>query len=318
MKTYGSFFSLELNKSLQTVQSENIKLLNTGRNAFEYILRIRKPSKVFLPSLSCEALYTPLKRLSIPFVFYNVDEKFEPIFDFSDIHKTEYFLYINYYGLKDNYINGLVSKVKNLILDNTQAFFSPIHKNIPTFNSLRKFFGVPDGSFLYNIDRSIELEKDYSAQRFQYLIKRLESPSNEVYQEYRKVEYELDNLEMKAMSDSTLKVFNTIPIMQIKTIRNTNFSHYNKYFGSINRILFNEFDAPHFYPLWIENGYILKKGLIKKGIFTATFWPNIFENSDTTELEKEMANEIIPLPIDQRYCKEDIMFIISEINRIII
>lgn len=316
MKTYGSFFSLDLTKSNESFQSENIKFLNTGRSAFEYILRTKKPEKVFLPSLSCDALYSPLNRLSIPYCFYNVDKNFEPIFEYSALSKNDYFLYINYYGLKDHFIKDLMSQVKNLILDNTQAFFSPINKYVPTFNSLRKFFGVPDGSFLYNINEIIELEKDFSAQRFQYLIHRLERSSSEIYPEYRKVEEELDSIGMKEISASTLAIFKTIPLQNIKTIRNQNFSIYYEHFKSINKFSIREFDAPHFYPLWIEKGSFIKKELINRGIFTATFWPNIFENNATSKIEKELANDVIPLPIDQRYTYTDIEFIIQNINEL--
>ena len=60
---------------------------------------------------------------------------------------NSYVLYTNYFGICAKNIKELAKKYKNLIVDNAQAFYMPKY-GIASFNSLRKFFGVPDGSFL--------------------------------------------------------------------------------------------------------------------------------------------------------------------------
>jgi len=314
-KTYGSFFCLDCGKKQTDFFSKKYIFLNTGRNALEYILRIKKPKKIFLPALSCDALYTPLERLNLEFEFYNVNSEYEPIFDYKKIGENDYFLYINYYGLKNNFAKKLAQKVRNLILDNTQAFFGIIPENVPTFNSLRKFFGVPDGALLFNIDEQIDLEKDQSAERFFYLIKRLEQNSEDVYPLYRKVEEELNNVELKIVSQSTKKVFESIALVEHKNIRTKNFEHYHQSFKSINKLNLEIAEGPHFYPLYIENGAEIKKKLVKEGIFIANFWPNVFDNPNTSEIEQNLVKNVLPLPIDSRYSKEDISNIISKVKK---
>lgn len=310
-KTYGSFFFFDLEPKFNFNLEAKPLFLNTGRNAFEYILRIKEPKKVYLPALSCDALYTPLKRLNIDFEFYNVNFNYEPDFDYNKIGNNEYFLYINYYGLKNSFIKQIAGKIKNLILDNTQAFFGIIPENIPTFNSLRKFFGVPDGALLFNIEDKIELKTDKSAKRFLYLIQRLEQSSNEVYPLYRQVEEELDGVELKIMSESTKKVFESLPLDRYKDIRTSNFNLYYDVFSSLNILNIEMTEGAHFYPLYIDNGAEIKKELIKEGIYIANFWPNVFNNPMSSKTEYSLVANVIPLPIDHRYDSVDISHIIS-------
>jgi len=65
---------------------------------------------------------------NIKYEFYAINEKLEPV---SEIHlsNNEYFIYVNYYGLKSAAINNLYDLYKEaLIIDNTQAFFE---KSLP-------------------------------------------------------------------------------------------------------------------------------------------------------------------------------------------
>ena len=71
-------------------------LLNTGRNALEYILRcIGEVKGIYLPYYTCEVVLEPLKKLHIPWVFYHVNSQFEMV---EDIHpkESEYILANNY------------------------------------------------------------------------------------------------------------------------------------------------------------------------------------------------------------------------------
>jgi hypothetical protein len=58
----------------------------------------------------------------------------------------------------------------------------------------------------------------------------------------------------------------------------------------------------------------LRKKLIDKKIFVPTYWPNIFEWCDRKEFEYELAEKIMPLPIDQRYRSEDMRRILEAID----
>lgn len=314
-KSIGSYFSIELQNKLDNFYYSNPIKLNTGRNALEYIIRVLNIEKIYLPFFSCNALYIPLKRLGIPFEFYYIDEKLNPIFEYDKIKKHEYFLYINYFGIKDNFAKLLSSKVQNLIIDNSQAFFSKPLKNIPTFYSVRKFFGVTDGALLLNVPKEIEIEQDKSAGRMDYLLKRLENPVEEAYSTYQRVEEELGKLPLLLMSNITRSIFSSINFETHRKKRNKNFKILHKEFGGMNQMDIEQVNGPLCYPLLLNNGSEIRKELIKERIFLPIYWPNVFEMVSEKSFEYQITNNLIAIPVDQRYDFKDMARVISNIKR---
>ena len=72
-------------------------------------------------------------------------------------------------------------------------------------------------------------------------------------------------------------------------------------------------DIPMVYPYMTDNES-LRKILIDHKIFVATYWPNVFDWCNESDLEHELAKKILPLPIDQRYAAEDMERIIKTIR----
>jgi hypothetical protein len=118
----GGYFELELNQG--TEYHTHAIRLNTGRNAFEYILRARHYRKVYLPYYTCDAMLEPVQKLGLECQFYHIDANLEPRFDPSAVQEGEGFVYTNYFGLKDGCVELLARTCPNLIVDNAQAFFS--------------------------------------------------------------------------------------------------------------------------------------------------------------------------------------------------
>ena len=75
----------------------------------------------------------------------------------------------------------------------------------------------------------------------------------------------------------------------------------------------DQFQCPLVYPFWSDNGQ--KKQLIDAEIFVATYWPNVFEWTKPSDLEYELANNVVCTPIDQRYSEEDMERIVKEIMK---
>lgn len=105
MKSIGGYFEFELPEGSE-YHPEAIAL-NSGRHCFEYILRLRKYIKLYIPYYTCEVILEPINKLGIKYEFYHIDKKLESHFDFSILRADEAFLYTNYFGLKDEYINTL-------------------------------------------------------------------------------------------------------------------------------------------------------------------------------------------------------------------
>ena len=66
----GGYFELALNRRQPYYQ--NAICLNTGRNAFEYILRAKGYKKVFLPYYICEAMLEPVDKLALKYEYYHI------------------------------------------------------------------------------------------------------------------------------------------------------------------------------------------------------------------------------------------------------
>lgn len=314
MKALGGYFELELNKRKEYHQ-DAIRL-NTGRNAFEYILLSNSYGKVYLPFFTCDVLLEPLIKNQIEYQFYNIDENFEPLFDYDLIQNEEVFLFTNYFGLKDSFIKSLVDKKKNLIIDNSQSFFSKPFEGIDTFYSPRKFFGVSDGAYLYTDKKlSTTFEKDMSYERFSHLLKRIDCNAESGYKDFTFNDENLSMQDIKFMSNLTEELLSSIDYEKIAYKRIQNFNLLHQKLKESNRFKFNitNFEVPMVYPYWSDN-LNLKDKLVENKIYTASYWPNVENWCKINDLEYRLFNEVVYLPIDQRYGELEMKLIINIIS----
>jgi hypothetical protein len=71
------------------------------------------------------------------------------------------------------------------------------------------------------------------------------------------------------------------------------------------------------YPLYLENGDEVRKQLQEKKIFIPTLWPAVFNLCKETDIEYDLAKNILPIPIDQRYGIEEMEYMIEKIKELI-
>ena len=311
-KSIGGYFELELQSGV--VYHENALPLNTARNAFEYILKAKKYKKAYMPYFTCSAMLEPLLKNNIPYVFYSIDAHLEPLFDFASIEEDAVFLYTNYFGLKDKYTIALSQKCKNLIIDNAQSFFSTPIMGVDTIYSPRKFFGLPDGGYLYTdtlLDYS--LEKDVSYTRFTHLLKRIDLSAEEGFKDFILSDEVLEQNPIREMSNLTSKLLSSIDYNSVSVQRRLNFKHLHERLQHVNSFQFPlEDDAvPMVYPFYGSES--LRKKLIENKIYTATYWPNVKEWCAKDSLEYQLTSDVIYLPVDQRYTTDDMDVIVKHL-----
>lgn len=314
MTAIGGYFGLELR--MANAYHSKCKNLNTGRNALEYILRVREYKRIFLPYYTCEVLVETVKKLDIKYEFYSINEYFELPDDACRIKKDEALLYINYFGLKDNYINSLKRKFPNLIIDNAQAFYAMPLSDVDTFYSPRKFFGVPDGAYLYiNKDLKLLFEKDYSFTRFEHLLRRIDDNAENGYLSFIKNEETLNDVPLREMSDITKALLRSIDYESISQQRRKNFIYLDKELSVINKVKFDlkENEVPLVYPFYSTDPG-LRSFLQGNGIYAAAYWPYIVQRVKTSSIEFDYINNLVHLPIDQRVSKNELDIIIKKIK----
>ena len=223
MKSIGGFFELQLSNGNE-YYPELIKL-NTARNCFEYLLKSRAYSLAYIPYFTCEVMLEPLEKLGIPYQFYTIDDQLNPVLDF-DVGATECLLYTNYFGLKQDTVQSLSEKYANLIVDNSQGFFSEPLKTVDTFFSCRKFFGVSDGAYLH-IKESFKgkFERDISMGRFNHLIKSIDINKESAYPDFVANDNSLSRSPIRRMSHLTQRILSGIDYKECKYRRNANFMY---------------------------------------------------------------------------------------------
>lgn len=311
MDAIGGYFSLELPQREE--YHKNAIRLNTGRNCLEYVLRVRGYKKVYVPYYTCEAVMEPINKLGIAYEFYHIDIHFE-LSDRFTLKEGEALLYTNYFGLKQRYVEQLAEKVDTrLIVDNTQAFYAKPIPSIDTFYTCRKFFGVPDGAYLY-CDKELDsnLEQDYSYNRVAHLVKRIDLSAEKGFKDFRRVDDGLDNQPIRKMSKLTQRMMSGIDFNAVAQRRRENYLMLQNSLGKENILqLHLEDDAvPMVYP-YLVSVEGLREKLIEKKIFVARYWPNVLEWCKEDEFEYLLARQMQPLPIDQRYGEEEIEIIIK-------
>lgn len=277
--------------------------LNTARNSFEYVLRARHCRKVYVPHYTCEVMLEPTNKLGIDVLFYAVDEALEPV-ALPVLEEGEAFLYTNYFGLKQHCLKRLADVYGNrLIVDNAQAFYAEPLPGIDTFYSARKFFGVPDGAYLYtDMPLEQEMEQDVSFERMSHLLKRIDLGAEAGYQDFRRNDDSLCLQPIKRMSKLTENILCGIDYESAKQRRRRNYAVLDNALKDSNRIrlALDDEAVPMVYPYWTDDASLRQK-LIENKVFVATYWPNVKEWTKDGMLEYELAEKLIPIPVDQRY-----------------
>ncbi len=317
MMAIGGYFELADRESEHPLPIEGGVWLNTGRNSLEYILKsIQKINCLYIPYYTCEVVLEPLNRNHIDYCFYHINNKFE-IADEIRLDDRDYIIYNNYFGLKDAYVADLIKQYKDrLIIDNAQALFAPQNPGIKAFYSIRKFVGVSDGGVALGVDDKYSLlyaEDDSSLHNSHLIIRKLQG-AEAGFKNFQQNELTLDNQPILRMCNKTRDILQHIDYQRIISCRRANFNFFEKKLVATNNLQLpslNSFACPMVYPYWCENSQELRKILINNKIYVACYWPNVLKWSLSNSLEYAFAQNIIPLPIDQRYNEETLSRILK-------
>lgn len=276
--------------------------LNTARNGLKYLIEARGIKKLWLSRWNCSAVLDICNKSGIEIGFYELDSSLKPVMP-SDYQISDYVYVVNYYGqISDVYY-------KHMIFDNVQAFFQKPKKGIDTIYTCRKYFGVTDGAYLYTNSRiGYLLEQDCSWNRIGYLAGRLEKSGSDFYDAYQDNEILLDSLPLKRMSAFTENILKSIDYEYVRKRREENYKYIHEKLGDYNRMQVASPIGPFAYPFMITEGEILRKYLQKNKIYIAKLWPNVKHHN-----EAELAENILPIPCDQRYSINSINFVCETI-----
>jgi len=178
--------------------------------------------------------------------------------------------------------------------------------------------GVPDGAYVVGKGARMFMEEypqGYSSDTAVFLLLRIEyGCEGKSYQARSVNEERIDNEPVMKMSKLTHSILDGIDYNEIRHIRRENFLYMHKQLCSINLIdplkYFDGETVPMVYPFVIENDEIIE-WLFAAKHFQGRWWGHVPYEHPAGSFEHWIANNIIPLTIDQRYGKKEMDSIIS-------
>jgi hypothetical protein len=315
----GSYIGLDLNESGEYYNENiNIARLNSARAGIYHACKLYDCHSVYMPFYLCPTVKKFLLYNGLNVIPYFIDEKFEPVnLEQKNNHAV---LLVNYFGiLSIKKVKRVANRFKNVIIDNSAAFFSNPIDGCYSIYSPRKFFGVPDGSYVIG-DKAERITSDYardfSSETASFLFKRIEFGTSATYDERMKNEERIDNASILNMSNLTRTLLKSIDYYRIKTKRFENFLFAHTLYKDLNLFdptqFMDEECIPMVYPLVLED-LILTERLIKKKIYVGRLWKHVLNEVPMKSFEARLSKYMVPIPIDQRYGKEELVYVYKSI-----
>ena len=303
---------LELERFSGPMLHEKALALSSGRACLSYLIEQRGIRKIALPNFNCDVVEAVCRAHALDIRFYPVGADLRP--KTLQTEDDEWFYLVNFYGqLTENELQSIAGRVPGLIVDNAQAYFDLPLKGVDTIYTCRKFLGVPDGGFVYTDAPERTLPADESRERMGFVLGRFERPAGEYFAAAAQNNDEL-SMEPKRMSALTENLLHAVDYERVKRIRTDNFRRLHEGLGGRNLLELRLTEGGYAYPLMLPEGQTIRKKLIEQKIFVPMLWPNVPEQQPAESEACRLAEQILPLPCDQRYGAEEMDFIIRAVR----
>ena len=304
---------LELERFTGPMLHEKALALSSGRACLSYLIEQRGIRKIALPDFNCDIVETVCRTHDVSIRVYPVGADLRP--KTLQTEEDEWFYLVNFYGqLTEDEVHHVAARVPQLIVDNAQAYFDLPLSGVDTLYTCRKFLGVPDGGFLYTTAPERALPADESRERMGFVLGRFERPAGEYFAAAAQNNDDL-SMEPKRMSGLTENLLHAVDYDRVKTKRTENFRLLHEGLGSVNGLNLRVTEGAYAYPLMLAEGQKIRKKLIEQKIFVPTLWPNVLKEEQKNTAAYTLADNILPLPCDQRYGPEEMNMIIEAVFR---
>ena len=321
---YGGCLHFEINKKNSGYYAEyesSMIDVDCGRSALQYILENYRFQRIWLPIYNCPTVEKRIKEISdIEICWYNINNLFLPDLEIEHLKSGDVLLWVNYFGMMPDSVIDSVVDLQNycdvrIIVDNIPAYFSKPRLKAFNMYSCRKFIGVPDGGHVIgNSVIKTELPLYSTADNYYYLLKAIETGSNSAYGDYQESEKRfLKSRTAFGMPKLTKRILESVDYEKIIIKRKENFLALHEILKNSNRMDINiSTNTPSVYP-YLTTSKQLRDKLIDNKIYISRFWKHVLTNELANDFEKDLAEYLIPLPIDQRYERSDMNYIASKV-----
>ena len=314
MKTeIGGYFELEDMRGKEYYP--DLYKVNLGRTALLWLLLGRGYKKIILPYFLCQSVTEICQENHIETEFYHLDGELNVLYPEGKLEADQCLYLVNYYGqLTDDKILQYKNIYGNIIVDHTHAFFQKPLPGVDTLYSCRKFWGVSDGAYVSTDIVLSDLPSDHSNNRMKHILGRYEENAGAYYQDMLKNAAGYEGMEPRKMSRLTENLLKAVDYEKGKQKREENYSILKELLPSENPFVHIQPGGPFTYPYYHREGLKLRRWLADKKIFVPVYWRNVTEDQGADSRECQWAQDILPLPCDQRYGKEEMEFIAASLR----
>lgn len=325
-------------------QYGEIVLTSSGRGAISLLLEEVEPvfKTVLLPAYTCESVILPFITQGYTCYFYDINEDLSPNIESIEMHqKIGIFLHMGYFGFQTNIdLLDVIKQLKHdmtiIVEDVTHTLFSNykrFEENDYYLASIRKWMGLPSGGFLACSKKNIkstpyyncyfaDMRREALLTKAQYISGEDDKLKPQYLELFNKAESFLnEDLQPYYIDDLSRKILASIVLDEFIDSRRKNFEILRiglKDVSFINPIFKDLPDSvcPLFYPIYInEKRNDIRQKLIEKNVYCPIHWPvpkqvNIYNFENSTKI----YNRCLSIPCDQRYGKEDMQRVISELK----
>lgn len=311
---------------------------DSGRSAIKHIvLQLSSFLKILLPEFICESVTNCFDKSKV--AYYRLEKDFSVNIDNlqEQIGNAPAIIFVmNYFGMIQS--SATLQKIRLLadqsgsviIEDTTHSIFSK-KQTIGDYMicSLRKWIPISGGGVLYyNCNLLNFINPDYresidNSRIYGMILKDLFlNKGFECNSEYRRIfsdsEFKLDEqVEILGISDFSKYLASCVSIEEMIEKRKTNFEQLDNAMRKIGIqpvVNIDSMSTPLAYPIRVKNRNKFRTYLANKNIYTAVHWPFDGYKPAQRPFAIQNAMELISLPIDQRYSKEYIQYLINTIQ----
>lgn len=347
MREFGSeFASLVLPDtyfSLINSKFRDFIYLRSGRDGLGVVAQNIKSDRkcILLPAYCCDSMVYPFARNGWEIHYYSLDVdlivNLVSLKAAIDIYAPGTILLMNYFGIAPTAM--VINEIKNysndivIIEDFTHCLFdvNDIYSEHVDYyiSSIRKWIGINDGAIVLSkhlIERKpVYVENDFvnirtKAQNIKrrYLTTGNIEDKNIYRTALRRAEQCLaEDLHIVGMSTDSIKLLHSLNASEIKHQRRQNYFHLLELIKDINSISFpinvSKVCTPFALPIEVNNRDGVQRELADRNLYAPVLWPLGDEARSSCVVSARMADNMLAIPIDQRYDYDDI----EEISKIL-
>lgn len=314
----GGFIGLEgmdLGKEYTGPHPDAI-FLTSGRACMAHVLDLLAPRRILVPFFTCNSLLLPAKERGVEINYLPINDQLRFIAD-PEPGEGDLVVLIDHFGVRTKYQMELADQIgTKAVLDLTHSFYTKPGPGNWGFNSARKFFGVPDGGFLFGPSGSNAPELRNETVHGDHLILRAISSGEDVLRAFRTNEARMTTKVLRASALSEL-LLRKVDWRAAQQTRMANFSAVHAVLGPSNALELDDTGTtgPLCYPFLTDAEVDLAR-FHARGIFAARYWPDLDSRPEKVQfpMELRLSRRLIAVPIDQRYSADELVTVAEAVR----